>query len=387
MNNIANDVNGDFYVTGQQGELEEDKAHRYFIIPAAHAANFSFGTMVDRTAAWLNMAACVILRANYWFSRSLPDPPTHEQTTKIVWLRFLGLLLGLADIADNPAAHNLIYNDVKVREVGNLAAGAADTERRIPTIDVNGAPVEVHPYTADIPGWADAASQVWRVIVWKKFANIICMIAFFMRTRAHHFLDDMKERYQAVWRKCLYDEDEPGLDWQHIAHNALHYVYPKTLDDFWANAVSTERCAGALIKRFNSYPAGMAAVGATWAGYRDLIIIFPGFGKTVEEAVAELKRCAQALVANRWAGSVNRRYYGAPDVKVDEQVLAALASTIVSALKATGQTQHLANSKALQRVGQNAPITGAFMTNVITKASQHEDMVYAILPDDSAAAP
>jgi hypothetical protein len=125
----------------------------------------------------------------------------------------------------------------------------------------------------------------------------------------------------------------------------------------------------------------MAAVGAVWAGYRDLIIIFPGFAKTVVEAVAELKRCSNEVLNDRWAGSVNRRYYNAPEVGVNESLLASLAATIISALNASGSSHALAKSDALKRVASGAPITGNFMANVITKASQHDDMVYAILPE------
>jgi hypothetical protein len=382
MNNVANDVNGNFYVTGQQGELEEDKEMRHFIIPKSVATYFQLGTAVDQKATWFETVMRTIIRANFWFLRSLPDPVTVEEAAKIAWLRVCGLLLGLADLADNHADHNLIYNDTKVKDIGNHGVDHNPDTRSIRVIDMTGIVRYVHPYEEDVPLWDTTELSVWRNTTWRKFSNILCIVAYFMRTRAHHWTEDMQVRYVEVWRNCLYDEDDIGLKWELVAHHALHYIYPNTLDQFWTESVRTKRCAGALIKRYTSYPAGMAAVGAVWAGYRDLTTIFPKFQVYVKDAVKELDKCRKTLLDNRWAGSINRRYYNAPDVKVNEAELASLAATIISALEATGAQHALASSSALKRVAGFAPITGSFMVNVLKRAAGHAAMVHAVLPEE-----
>lgn len=378
---IANDINGEFYVAGSQGERDEDKSNNHFIIPPGAEATFGLKTRTDTDVAGVADALKVIIRANFWYL--VAGDVSHDVAWRVVYLRVLGLILGLADVANRPGAHNVVYNDVKLIHLGAETTAGDEGTREFVSKGADGAAVNVHPYVTDVPGWNDQVNIEWRSATKKMFTNIVCIVAFFFRTRGHHYMDDFDERYKAVWKKCLYEEETIGLAWQYVATHALHFVYPAVLDEFWRNACDDEHCAGALIKRVNSYAAGTAAVGAVWAGYADLIILFPKFRDTVKEAVAELERCRNAILNNRWVGSVNRRYYGADNLTINESTLSSLAATILQALKNSTGNVALKESKALIRVAGGAPITGTFMATILAKAANHDDMVYAILPDEN----
>ena len=370
MDDIANDINGDFYVAGQQGEIEEDLAYRHVVIPRKHVDVFRLGIKPNKNDVNVQEACRDTIKANYWYVLAHPkaNNPRHSflKAARIAYLRVLGLLLGVGDSQDQPAAHNCRYNDVKI--IDTNATVAIDTDNV--------------PITDDVPNWA--ADAVWRIGVRRKVTDILGNIGFNMRTRGHHGLDDMVDRYERVWHKCLYDEDNPGLEWLELAHDVYHFLYPDVLDGFWVDACTNERCAGALIKRVNSFAAGTAAVGAVATGLEDLTIVFPKMRDLLDPAYAEIERCMTVIggTGGRWAGSINRRYYGAGELVPNERVMASAAAVTLAALAAMQSDAPLRNSDALKRVGRNAPITGHIIQQIITKATQHDRMVLAILPAD-----
>jgi hypothetical protein len=362
---VAHDMNGDFYVVGQQGEIEEDLAHRNVYVTQNVSTILGIGQSVA-VAAGTTMTpdlATGLVRLNYWHLRSLPVAlrPVEIDCRKIAFLRVHALLKGFGDVGNNPARYNVRYNDIKI---------VADNH----TFNVGTATAPVNNGTGvAIPNYNDDAD--WRGKAKKKVMNMICLVAFFMRTRGHHYTDEMDARYKAIWRNCLYDEDEPGLSWNYIAHYAYHFIYPITLDSIWKQAIDERKCAGALIIRFNSAPAGVASVGAVSVGASDLCIIFPKVRNIIPEAFAELARCELAVNNHRWAGSINRRYYNGPELVVNEKKIGALAAVILGALQAVAGSAALRNSPALRRVAQNAPITGTLVVAMITKAAQDDRMV------------
>jgi hypothetical protein len=179
----------------------------------------------------------------------------------------------------------------------------------------------------------------------------------------------------------MYQEDDPGIEWKYLAHHAFHYVFPDSLDTFWKDSVDAARCSGTLAKRYHSYAAGTAAVGAVQTGANDVLIVFPQMKEVMADQFAELDRCVNALKgsANRWVGSINRRFYNGGELTVDERVLSSLASVVLSALEVSASSSPLRNSLALRRVASNAPITGSIMVTIMQKATQDARMVNALL--------
>jgi hypothetical protein len=360
---LAHDMNGDFYIVGQQGEIEEELGYRAVYVHQGVAAALALNTAVsvqDRGGVTPAQVRA-LLELNFWALRSLTGDDAVPETDcmRIAYLRVHGLLKGWGDVGNNPGRYNVRYNDVKV---------VPDTE----TFDVGGAQMGIGQA---IPNWADRAEVAWRSGIKKKIVNMVCLVAFFMRTRGHHYTDENDGRYKQIWRNCLYVEDEPGLSWNYIAHHAYHFIYPIVLDAIWADAVAGRKCAGALVVRFESAAAGVAAVTAVQVGATDLGIVFPTVRDLIPESFVELDRCVDAISRHRWTGSINRRYYGGPELVVKEKELGALAAIILGALQAVAGTAALRNSPALRRVAQNAPITGTLVVTMITKAAQDERMV------------
>jgi len=342
------DYNGECFVLGSEGEIEEeDNSQVLWMMPDdVRPANWGYtqslvesGIVVtdgvrqylERTI-WINYN---YIRANY---AAVPE----RDAFRIAFIRMLVVREGLADPTATAAGHNARYN---------LARFKANTLS--------------HTAPTAAPAGSD---QQWRSLVRKRFTNLVCITAFFFRVRGHHFQDGFEERYKAVWRKCLYDEDEPGLRWEYIARNSLHAIFPDDLDAYWAFSVAHSRCAGALIKRFDSAPAGIAGLSAIRRGVNDIAMILPRVPNLVPDAVEHLVALEGLVAGNRWAGSVNRRFYDAPQIRMDEGKLASLAAVIMAGLEQFAPNNPLGKSAALRRIAANAPITGAVVARLIQTA-------------------
>lgn len=370
---VVHDFNGDFYVVGSSGEIEELLDHHKVLIYQQDAGVFGLNQILDTNTAANHAPVIRTLKLNYWYLRSLPDVvrPIHVDAWKIAYLRVLALCKGFGDPQNNIAAHKVRYSDIIIVP-NNHHFDTRDPDDTAVT-GSTGAMAEV------IDDWGEDASLAWRNQVRKKLSNIICLIAFFMRTRGHHWTEDMEVRFVEIWKRCLYNEDDPNLKWKYIARHSLHFIYPDTLDAAWYAFLERARCNGALVKRWSSFAAGTAAIGACLAGANDVTVVFPKIRDVIPQAFAELDRCVAVLNADRWAGSINRRFYGGRDLVINERALGALAATILAALKVFESTAALARSPALIRIAQNAPITGELIAVTLQKAAQDKRMINAIL--------
>jgi hypothetical protein len=371
---IIHDLNGEYYVVGQQGEIEQDLSYRHVIIRETDATLFPFNTVTIVNTDPLREAANRIRNLNYWHLKTFTGDQavTNEEARKIAFLRAHAVSVGWADTTRNLAAHNVRYTDVELVPDNQIYAvptgAAAGAGGRIPT--------DNHTAVDDVPDWH--LDIDWRTRVKPKIMNMVCMVAFFMRTRGHHYTADTEARFKAIWRNCLYEEDEPGLSWEKIAHHVYHFIYPDKLDAIWIEAASKKMCAGALQVRINSSAAGVAVVGAVQTGADDVAIIFPALRGIIPDAFDELERCKAALNRHRWAGSINRRYYNGPELIVNERAIGSLAAVILGALQAVSGTAPLRSSPALKRAAQNAPITGTLIVQMITKAATDDRMVNSL---------
>jgi hypothetical protein len=285
----------------------------------------------------------------------------------------MGIAKGWADVANRPGEHYCLFNDVKL--VPNTHTFEVPVARAGPVPANHTGDTIARGLQHAVPDYGLPAEVEWRQDVKTKILNIVCIIAFFMRTRGHHYLEDMLDRYVNVWHKCLYLEDDPGIAWSVLAHHVFHFIYPDTLDLIWINAINEAKCAGALAKRVDSYPAGVASVGAVESGASDIAIVFPAIRTLVPEAFDELKRCVALCKTHRWAGSVNRRFYNAPPVGVNEKLLGSLAAVIISAYEGIASNAPLKESQALKRVAGNAMITGSLISQMIQKAITDDRMI------------
>jgi hypothetical protein len=343
----AEDYNGECFVLGSQGEREELlPAH---VIPYLAADNMGPGLVK-------NAAQCDAFFINQLDAlAALPADPelTQLAIAKIAFLRTLAYRHGYFDTVNDHVAHRCHITDYHV-----IAANAAA------------------PFNAIVLLTAPIKARLRA-----KFTNMLCCVAYMFRIRGHHYMDGFNAKYAALWRKCLYEEDDPGLHWKFIARYAFHAIYPDTLDDIWRNAVLNARCAGALMKRFDCAPAGIASIVALRKGLDDLAMNFPSILVKCRRAIEHLEELEVIVTNHRWAGSINRRFYNGPPVVVDESILASLAATILGAIGVFCPDAPLNDSRALQRLASNARITQGVMGIVIQKAAQEREMVRAMLPE------
>jgi hypothetical protein len=343
------DLNGECFILGSEGEREDINVLRNVCLPT-DIANIPANILTSRVPAaraWWNL----FVVTNY------EDQVAHgvnaRDARRVAYIRLLAAREGFFKWSDTPGQHNVRYSEFVVR------AAVGD----------------------DVADWDQ--DDAWRRNVLPKLYDIVCIMAYFFRVRAHHWTDAMNERYSAVWNKCQYEEENPGLSWQLICHNALHAIYPDDLDDIWLQAADIGRCAGALKKRINSMPAGVAGISALNAGVSDLKLVVPAAFNHLKEAIAHLEDLTRLTLGsgNRWNGSVNRRFYGAADVRVNEALLGAVAALILAACEQFAPNSPLRKSMALKRIADNAQLTGAVIARMVKVAVSSDAAAEIFLPE------
>jgi hypothetical protein len=387
---VAEDFNGDTYLVGSSGEREEYLNSRVVAVP--QSMPFNRGTPYDRSNPTHNEYLDLFYRINYHFmvhatvqrpaqpaagvAIRVPAANLAINLRKIAYVRTLSARMSHYDYGSTAMAHHARYAEYR-----NFTWAGLQTFMREYLEDNTLGISNLDEARAIIPQVADhAADAQWRSAYRQKHLNVVCLVAYMFRARGHHWLTEMDDRYKAVWRKCLYDEENPGVEWEYLAHNALHAIFPDDLDAIWQEAADNDCCAGALIKRYESMPAGVAVIAAVNAGVSDLKLLLPRAFDYVPEAMQHLVDLNRTVGQNRHAGSVNRRLYNAPEVRVDEVKLAPLASIIVAGLKQLVTDSPLLKSKALARVANNAPMTGAMIGKMVNTALKSDAAAEIFLP-------
>lgn len=392
---VFEDFNGDTYLTGSSGEQEERLNNRVVAVPPdmPFGRNVAFnGGDVVHQQYW-----DLFNRVNYWYyiyktierpavaagvqGIRTPDAALAARIRKIAYVRSLSARMGHFHYGGTAVAHHARYTEFEVFTWATLQRLA----RRVfedDTIVVADLATALAAFR-DVPNVTD--DRVWRNNYRSKHVNVVCIVAYFFRVRGHHWITEMDDRYKAVWRKCLYDEDTPGIDWQYLAHDSIHAIFPDDLDTIWTTAAGMQNCAGALVKRVASVPAGVAIIAALNAGVSDLKLIVPKAIESVQVAVDHLDELNAHLENNRYAGSVNRRLYNAPNVVPNETRLAPLASIIRASLESFAAGSPLLKSAALKRVANNAPMTGGIIGRMINTAVKSEPAAEIFLPTPAPA--
>lgn len=211
------------------------------------------------------------------------------------------------------------------------------------------------------------------------FTDRVCLVAFIFRSRGHHYMDSYEQLYGKIWQKCRYGDDKLYISFQNLATLALHAVYPSILEDFWTEGVRNMHVNGALAKRYDGAPAGAAGPYILQQGIQDLQMIAPGLRDVLKEGYEYLEGVIEDLRIHRYAGSVNARYYGTKKVHFDEKRVSAIAATIVAALEGLASDAPMLGSPALNRIANNAPLTGAVFAKAVLKVGDRPEIVNALL--------
>jgi len=349
------DLNGECFVAGEVGEVEEQLNYREVVF----AHDTPCATAPHNAVRFTSGEAERFLKLNVARLKHVKTSMSDGDAAKIAFLRFLAVRVGLISPDFQTATYHVKYNEA-------IRLNAADTATAIVAATVN---------------VRELLSEDLRRKLQKDFSNIVCCIAYMFRVRGHHFIPDMKTKYQDLWKRCQKVGDNPGVDWEVIAHDALHAIMPLVLDEYWVKCSEEGKIAGALVKRIDSAPAGVAAVRAVYAGAEDLRMAIPGIYSKFKTHFDELDALVHKLRANRWSGSINRRYYG-PDaeaINFNEQRFGAIAAVVVNCLQSFAPGSQLLESKSLQRIANNAPITGGFISTGIAALSRDPGITRAML--------
>lgn len=267
-----------------------------------------------------------------------------DDARKISYLRMLLVREGFVLHQDTPAQHHCRYTLVR--------------QTAVP------ANIDQHPEVA-----APLDARVRKTLRLTLY-NAICMVAYCFRVRAHHYVSGMDELYTNLYRRTLASEESYPLAWKYLAREVMKVIFPDQLDEIWLQCIQRGLCAGTLVKRYDCLAAGSAGIGALHKGLLDLGNVFPKFLELHQEDVTYIKTTVREITENRWKGSINHGFYNEDLITADESRVCRLASIVLGALKTLVPSSPLGNSAALKRIADNAPLTGAFVTQMLLAASR-----------------
>jgi len=349
------DLNGECFIAGEMGEVEvDDPSRRYVFRNNTPSANNQF-----EITAFSNQQAKQFLDDNFRYLKDNMGNQTFtdQQIARVCYIRLLAVRNGLVSRHFAIRNFHVRYSEIHMLNDNYVSIIRQDEVQNI----INGLQVQV------------------RNNLRASFTNMLGCVAYMFRVRGHHWVADMDEKYKDLWRKCLYTADTPGINWNMVAHQALHAVFPVIKDQYWFNMIQQNRIAGALVKRYDAAPAGCAGIKALEAGAVDISMSIPSFKERFPYLFEHLDDVKNQVRDNRWAGSINHNLYGAQRVNINETLFSGLAATIRSCLETFAPNSPLRRSMALQRIAGGAPITGAIMTRIIQTAATSEENARGLL--------
>lgn len=340
------DYNGECFIAGGSGEAETLDDTILYHIPRGSTQNL--GAPAPFTNLGANQQARGILEEVYILNViELTKQGLNisgDDARKIAYLRMLLLRDGFILYGDTPQQHHCRYT--LVRET-TLAQNARQNPEVTTQLD-------------------DKIRKILR----RTLYNAICMVAYCFRVRAHHYVTGMDELYTNLYRRTLVGEETYPLSWKYLAREVMKVIFPDQLDDIWRECIQRGLCAGTLVKRYDCLAAGSAGVGALHKGLLDLGSVFPKFLEQHQEDVDYINGVVSEIKDNRWRGSINHAFYNETLITADENRICRLASIVLGALKTLAPSSPLGNSAALKRIADNAPLTGAFVTQMLLAASR-----------------
>lgn len=203
-----------------------------------------------------------------------------------------------------------------------------------------------------------------RQVLNKVFVELVCTVAFMFRSRGHHYDASYIPRYDAIWKKTASYVHMPVVNWLHVARYALHAIPPIVLDEFWGHCTVDSKISEPLILRYTVKAAGTAIYGVLDVGVRDICAVLPNLKEVLKDSYDQLQEDIKKVEADRWNHSINAVYYGGNRTRLNEQNIAAIAAFVRGFLESLNEEHPLKKSPALERVANQAPITGAVLSRV-----------------------
>lgn len=360
-------VNGDHFTGSFEGEDFGRAVKPGYLVPMRIAGRQGFNPDNWQRIQIQPNDLAVFIRDQVSVLMSVQPPLQDKEIAVCSYLRLFAVQEGLISDAYEAKAHNVNYNDA-VRCVNNAAV--------------------INAIGANNVGVADDATlnRIMATVnegelrkIAENFFNMVCMVAFFFRVRGHHYVDELEGRYANLWARCRMQDFAQPVAAKVWTTYGLHAIMPDVLDAAWNHARRAAMIAGALSKRYDCAAAGMAGIVVVKAGVDDLVMVAPGLRTNLDEAMNYLDEMANRLRGNRWYGSINARYYGAPHATIDEKKLAAIASAVYAVLATVAPESDLNKSAALKRIARGAPITGAILGRAAARISEAPEVVASLV--------
>jgi len=402
------DINGDLYIGNGSGEQEEISDDLICWIPPFQNQilhlTFPIHDCINQAAKTL--ALKYIAAYNYYMliNAGIDISTNHDVCAKIAYLRALIVSKGVSNHEAQPAAKHCEYTlfhegpyslsaillatpaviDACVRVTARVGAAA----NNLTFVEVQ-AFLQRHGLNNINP----AEMTVFKVLdnataahLRKIFVDLVCIVAWYFRATGHHYNAESEERIGRVWKGCVHSDNQTdcGIPWKHVCRTAFKCIFPIDKEEFWNAQAERMHCSRPLILRLSTYPAGSAAYGAVLKGYMDISTVFPMFDNQFAGIGATLTRVGNIMadVNNPLAKmglSINAKFYGQPRIALNESVLSTCAATILACLNSFTERNPLGKSKALQRAGNGAPITGAVIGKALLALSNSDDYHKALL--------
>lgn len=353
------DYNGNDFIGSQEGEVLDLDAKNVIYVPPyfdVPAAPFEIQkTDAESMAIFIGVNVVKILELDV-------EPKVQvKEATVLAYHRFLAWRNGFVSPVWVPGDYYVNYNEC-------VWATEQDLARGIKWVTENG---DIDLY---LP-------EGLRKMIRLTFSDRVALIAFVFRTRAHHWMPELDELYVRVWGKCRYKVEDMGASWKLISTMGLHAIFPIILDKHWERGCKLGEVNGALVKRFESAPAGAAGPFVVQQGIHDIEQIAPGIHKRLEGAYQYLSEVMPRLNENRYAGSVNHKYYGVARLQIDERKLGAAAAVVKAAVDGLASGDPLTRSAALNRIARYAPVTGAVLARAIGTIANRPEVVEPLLKE------
>lgn len=344
-----NRVNGDILIIERAGDTYDDTAAYVVTLPsdfpdAADAVNFDHIVYTRAQVTAMLMINC------YNINAAVPEI-TLAQAAELAYIRFLCVKYKLMSSRYVATNYHCDYN-----QCVKLAGDRTDTASILGD-NANGIP---RASKADVQAALLATLTADHMTkVNKSFTNLVCLVAYMFRTRAHHFLPDMAKRYAELWAKTATGKYAFVNTFEKLATVGLHAVMPFILDNFWTNKAENDKCDVILKLRVNCACAGTALIPVLDQGLRDILTVFPQVENVMQDEIKYVKDMEAHLTTHRWDHGINARFYNADTERIDEKQTGAIGALIRAAVTQLAPGTDLENSRALARAAKLAPITGA----------------------------
>jgi len=404
------EMDGDLFTGNGSGEQEEFLIDLICWIPPFHNQIQHLTLPIHQciNPAAKTLALKYVATYNYWMliNMGMPWSTNLDLCAKIAYLRALIVSKGVSNPEADPATKNCIYTLFHTGRFSLsailLATPAIVTQCITFTQLTRGGATEGNLTFAEVQTFLTrnntqavnpAETTAFRVLdnhsaayLRKIFVDLVCISAWYFRATGHHYNAEAEERLGRVWKGCVHADQQTncGIEWIHVCRTAFKCIFPIDMEQFWQNQAEAMHCSRPLILRLSTYPAGSAAYGAVLKGYMDISTVFPMFDNRFAEIGATLTRVNNLMsdVNNPMAKmglSINAKFYGQPRVALDESKLSTCAATILACLNTFTERNPLGKSKALQRAGNGAPITGAVIGKALLALSNSDDYNKALL--------